>query len=299
MSYSSFMNGIISVLNTPFTASNTIDVEGLQRTVANGLEAGVSGFLVGGLASEVAVLSLEERVLILDATRDVVDGKVPLIGGAFGATKGERIEVAERLLEGGCDGIMASIPYDDPAEFEEQIQELASLDLGFLMVQDWDPKGVGIPVPVIVDLFNTIPNFTWLKIEVVPAGPKYTEVLARTDGKLKVAGGWAVMEMLDALDRGVHAFMPTAMHRIYTRIYTCYSNGERDEAGQLFREILPVLTFSNQNLETSIQFFKRLLFAQGVFETDRVRIPSARFDAEKERIADEMIERVMAIESSL
>lgn len=121
------------------------------------------------------------------------------------------------------------------------------------------------------------------------------EVLEAAAGKLHVSGGWAVMQFIEALDRGVHAFMPTGMHEIYTSIYSLYQKGRRDEAIRLFEKIVPVLAFSNQHLDISIHFFKRLLYKQGVFSTPRVREPILPFDEYHKRIADNLIDKVQQI----
>jgi 4-hydroxy-tetrahydrodipicolinate synthase len=122
------------------------------------------------------------------------------------------------------------------------------------MLQDWDFQGYGLPVPLIVRLFETVEVFRSIKIEVVPAGVKYSEVRAATGGALHIAGGWAVMQLIEALDRGVHTLMPTGMHRLYTRIYQLYASGDRQGAKSLFYQLMPVLTFSNQHLDISILF---------------------------------------------
>ena len=61
--------------------------------------------------------------------------------------------------------------------------------------------------------------------------------------------------------------MPTGMHRIYAEICRRYANGDRGAAQELFAQIQPVLAFSNQALDSSIRFFKRLLSAQGIYST--------------------------------
>jgi 4-hydroxy-tetrahydrodipicolinate synthase len=167
------------------------------------------------------------------------------------------------------------------------------------MLQDWDATGYGVPVSVIVRLFEDVEAFRCLKVEVVPAGVKYSEVIEATGGRLHVSGGWAVMQMIEALDRGVHAFMPTGMHAVYTRIFSLYHEGQRDAARALFNRLLPVLAFSNQHLDISIHFFKRLLYRQGVYATPRVREPILPFDAFHERMADELIEYVLELMQDL
>src|SRR5690606_13244997 len=106
----------------------------------------------------------------------------------------------------------------------------------------------------------------------------YSAVLDATGGRLHVSGGWAAMQMIEALDRGVHAFLPTGLHGLYTRIYALYASGDRAAARAAFDALLPILAFSNQHLDISIHFFKRLLHRQGVYATPRVRGPILPFD---------------------
>lgn len=293
------MQGIISVLNTPFAGGNTIDVTGLARNVENAIAAGISGFLVPALASEVGTLSGPERMQVVSTVIAAAAGRAPVIGGASSLVQRDRVRYARELTELGCAGVLVNMPLEDKRKYEANLQQIADTNPGFIMLQDWDPLGSGLPLDFVFHLFETIPSFEWLKIEVVPAGPKYSEVLERGEGRLKVAGGWAVMQMLDGLDRGVHAFMPTGMHWIYAAICRLYKSGDRAGAEALFAEVLPVLTFSNQNLEVSVQFFKQLLHAQGVYETAAVRIDVDPFSAADTQTAESLIQRVIALESSL
>ena len=73
----------------------------------------------------------------------------------------------------------------------------------------------------------------------------------------------------------------------------------RAGAAALFERILPILAFSNQQLDISIRFFKRLLWRQGLYPTPNVREPLEPFDSYHIRIADELIERAIVIEASL
>jgi dihydrodipicolinate synthase/N-acetylneuraminate lyase len=291
------LRGIVTVLNTPFNAADEVDAAALRRHVRVALDGGVAGFLVPGMASEVDKLTSAERDLLVDTVLDEARGKAVVIGGASAPSSAERIRLARQLVAAGCDGVLVSIPYENEEQYSRAVSEVADTSPPFLMLQDWDPRGYGVPVPTLVKLFETVEAVRAVKVEVVPAGRKYSELLAATGGRLHVSGGWAVMQIIEALDRGVHAFMPTALHSIYVRIYNLHSAGQRQAARDLFDQVLPILAFANQHLDISIHFFKRLLFAQGIYPTPAVRPPILSFDDSHTRVADELIARAMTLEA--
>lgn len=286
------LDGIVTVLNTPFDEQDAVDLSALRRNVRRAIEAGVTGFLVPAMASEVGKLTQVERVALVEAVLEESGGEVPVIGGASAGTPPERIENVRRMSSLGCDGVLVALPFESEAAYRTAVEALAREEPPFLMIQDWDFSGYGAPVRLIAELFEEIPQFRSLKVEVVPAGVKYSEVLEATGGRLHVAGGWAVGQMIEGLQRGVHAFMPTGMHEIYCEIYRRYTGGDKTGAQALFRRLLPVLAFANQHLDISIHFFKRLLHREGVYPTSRVREPILPFDEVHERIAGELIELV-------
>jgi dihydrodipicolinate synthase/N-acetylneuraminate lyase len=106
--------------------------------------------------------------------------------------------------------------------------------------------------------------------------------------------------MLDGMERGVHAFMPEgSMVAIYRRIMDRFAAGDRDGARDLFERLLPVLAFANQHIDVSIQFFKRVLVAKGIFPSGAVREPIRRLDGVQERTAAALAARVLDLERSL
>jgi 4-hydroxy-tetrahydrodipicolinate synthase len=289
------LSGIITVLNTPFTEADALDLPGLRRNVSAAIEAGVAGFLVPAMAAEVHHLSRTERRRMVETVLAEVAGRVPVFGGASAPDGDTRRQILDDLHALGCDHVLLQIPYQTDAHYRAEV--LAAAEFGFevLMLQDWDSGGGGLPLPLIVRLFEEVDSFRCLKIETVPAGVKYSAVLAATGGRLHVSGGWAVSQMLEGLARGVHAFMPTGMHAIYTAIFNHYQAGQVDAARALFYELLPVLAFANQHLDISIHFFKRLLWRQGIYATPHVREPILPFDSIHQQEADRLIERVLRL----
>lgn len=243
------LKGIVTVLNTPFTNNDTIDYAALQNNIKEALRAGVAGFLVPAMASEVYKLSEKERIQMVNAVLEAAGDIVPVIAGAgeTDITKSKRL--ISEYIELGCKNILFQIPFQNETQFRNHFNELAETGPEMIMLQDWDATGYGLPDELICDLFENVKAFRCLKVETVPAGIKYSRILELTGGRLNVSGGWAVSQMIEGLQRGVHAFMPTGMHWIYTEIYRLWKLGKETESNELFQKILPVLAFSNQHLD--------------------------------------------------
>jgi dihydrodipicolinate synthase/N-acetylneuraminate lyase len=291
--------GIITVLSTPFTNSYQVDYADLKRNVESAINAGVSGILVPAMASEVYKLSRRERQKMVTAVLEQTGKRVPVIGGAGEPDNQKRKQIVTDLIKLECKKILLQIPFKNLKQYQKEVTEIANMDVDMIMLQDWDSRGFGLPLEVIIKLFTEIDKFRCLKIEVVPAGLKYSQVLEATSGQLNVSGGWAVSQMMEALERGVHAFMPTGMYEIYTTIYSLYKKGQIESARMLFQEILPVLSFSNQHLDISVHFFKRLLFRQGIYTTPFVRDPILPFDDVHQKIADRLIDHIFRLSEKI
>ena len=108
------------------------------------------------------------------------------------------------------------------------------------------------------------------------------------------------MQMIEALDRGVDAMIPeSSMVKVYSKIFRYFVDDQRVKSLQLFRRLLPVLTFSNQDLGTSIAFFKRLLVKKGIFQNATVRNPDCALDSYQLRVADELINYYLDLEKAI
>lgn len=293
------VEGIITVLNTPFTNDNKVDLAALRRHVRMAINAGVSGFLVPAMASEVSKLSVNERLLMVEAVMQETEDKIPVFAGTGESDLRKSQKLLKDYIDLGCQNVLFQIPFENQEQFKKHFIELANLQPKVIMLQDWDPIGSGLPDELIVELFHLVEPFRCLKIETVLSGPKYSRMLELLEGRLHISGGWAVTQMIEGLRRGIHAFMPTGMHYIYTKIYEDFTIGKESEAERLFDEILPIVSFTNQQLEFSIQFFKKLLHKQNMYENDSVRWPKTQFDAIHQVIAEKFIDKIIYLEDHI
>ena len=289
------MFGMMPAMNTPFTEDDRVDLDGLQKHIDNAIEAGICGFLIPVVASEVNKLTFNERSRIIEAALEANNGRVPVIGGASALNKEDCLENVKNLLRYNLDCILANIPYKNEEQYADYVYSIAALNPPMLMIQDYDIHGAGVPEPLILRLFEEVNCFRCIKVETQPAGPKYTTLLEATKNTLHVSGGWSVTQIIDAWDRGAHAMANTGLHEIYCKVYELHKKGQRDKAIALYEKMQPILAFSNQHVDISIHFFKHLLCRQGIFKTPKVRQPIINYDKYFSRIGDEMIEKALNI----
>ena len=273
------MKGILPSLNTPFTNSDELDLDSLSRLVEHTITSGCGGMLGLAVAGEYNTLKFEEKIQFVNTVTRTNNGRIPFICSVTAADFNESIELTKIAKSFGAEGICVQLSPD--LTFSKKLlflEQLENLSPSILMIQDLDWSGDGMALEEIVKLFHSVEKFNWLKIETVHAGEKYTSVLQELEGRLKVCGGWAVTQLIDAMARSVNAFIPTGLEKVYVEIYHKYQSGNKEEARSLFEKVFPVLNFSNQNIGTSIRFFKNLRVLEGLFESNYCRDESAVFD---------------------
>ena len=256
--------------------------------------------LILAVAAETASLTLPEKRLVAQTFLAQTAGRVPVIIGCSSAEQADRVALAAMAREFGAQIMLCQAPAGLGGEaLVAQMAALTQVGPPVLMVQDLDFAGPGLPLADILLLREQLPAFQCLKIEVALPGPKYSAVLEATQGALHVSGGWAAAQMLEALHRGVHAFIPTAMDAIYVAIYRHFQAGDVAGARALHEQLTPVLAFSNQHLDTSIRFFKHLRHREGLFATPLCRAGVRPLDEHQMRELELNVERVLAMQGQL
>ena len=253
------MRGIIPSLHTPFCRDNKVDILSLQKLIDHTIVSGCAGMLVGAVAGENASLSLDEKEIIINACVQHNNNRLPLIVSCSANNQYDRITLSRAAKVAGADWILCQTPNNlNGNELTECFNEIADVGPSNLMIQDLSWTDNGMNDEDILLLFENIKKFKGLKIEVLNSGPKYSRILKATNHKLHLSGGWAIMGMIEALNRGVHAFIPSTMEVIYNQIYNLFIEKKINKARDLFSTILPILSFTHQHIDIAIKFSKML-----------------------------------------
>lgn len=294
------LRGIVASLHTPFAADGSVDLESLLRLTDHVAAAGCVGVLATAVAGEVGSLAPDERRRLLRALGKATRTRLVLVAGVSANDLATSCALAGEAAAAGAGMLLWQPPPGlDAADLEAALRALAAAGPGPIMLQDLDWHGPGIEPAVVGHLAERVPQLAAVKIETVPAGPKYSAVRAVTGDRLHLSGGWAAMQMLDGLARDLDAFAPSGLLPIYVRIFGLWSQGRRDEARALFERALPILAFSNQHIEVSIRFWKSVRHRQGLFSTDGCRPPTRPLDTVQAQQSATLGSRAIALEAEL
>lgn len=294
------MRGIIPSLHTPFCRDNKVDILSLQKLIDHTIVSGCAGMLVGAVAGENASLSLDEKETIINACVKHNNNRLPLIVSCSANNQYDRITLSRAAKVAGADWILCQTPNNlNGNELIECFNEIADAGPSNLMIQDLSWTDNGMNDEDILLLFENIKKFKGLKIEVLNSGPKYSRILKATNHKLHLSGGWAIMGMIEALNRGVHAFIPSTMEVIYNQIYNLFIEKKINKARDLFSTILPILSFTHQHIDIAIKFSKMLRVREEIFTTELCRSPISEFDIYQLEEANIHIEKVISLQNNI
>ena len=273
------MKGIIPSLNTPF----------IKHTI----NSGCGGMLGLAVAGEYQFISFSEKIEFIKIVSDINKVNLPFIVSVSNLENELSIKLSKIAKKNKALGVCIQINQNKTfSENLSLLKEIARVGPEIIMIQDLDWNSNGLSQNYILKLFDQIEKFRWLKIETTNAGPKYTKIKKITKNKLNVCGGWAVTQLIDALNRNVDAFIPTGLEFLYVKIYNLYKNGYVYDARNLFNEILPVINFSNQDIDISIKFFKKVRVQEKIFLSHYCRNKKAKFDNFQKTEAAEMLKLI-------
>jgi dihydrodipicolinate synthase/N-acetylneuraminate lyase len=292
--------GIVPILLTPFDAAGAVDVPSLHRLVDDYCRSGAVSLVTPAVASEVDKLAPDERAGQVREAVAAAAGRLPVIGGVAGADAPAAVREAEAALRAGAAGLLVRPPAGlagDTAALHAYVRAVAAAGADYLVLQDLAWDDFGLPVETILSLAGAVPALRAVKIEVVRTGYKATQVLAAAGGRLKVWSGWAMLQMLETLARGVETYNPSAYHRPFVQVCASFRAGDRAAAERQFEQVLPYLAWSRQHIDVNLHLLKRYCVRRGLFTHATLRPPAAPYDDQHERYGAALIERMLAWEA--
>jgi 4-hydroxy-tetrahydrodipicolinate synthase len=288
------LEGVYSVLPTPFQSTGDVDEESLRRVIDLFIAAGVSGVTALGVTGEVARLDDNERRRVLEVVVDQVGGRIGVVAGTTAEGTRVCIQHSRHAQQAGATAVMVSPPRMAKLNSEAVVRHYKALadavDIE-IVIQDYPPiSGFAMEPALLARMARDIPRARTIKLEDPPTPFKTSRILEAAAGTpVRIFGGLGGVFLLEELLAGATGAMTGfAFPEILVRIVSQFRAGHIDEAADTFYRAVPLMRFEFQE-GIGMAIRKEVLHRRGALASPATRPPAAALDA----TTREALDRVM------
>jgi len=295
------LEGVYSVLPTPFQSNGDVDEASLRRVVDLFIAAGVSGVTALGVTGEVARLDDVERRRVLEVVVDEVKGRIGVVAGTTAEGTRTCVAYSRQALDLGATAVMVSPPRMAKLNSDAVVRHYKSLadavDIE-IVVQDYPPiSGFAMEPWLLARIAKEIPRARTIKLEDPPTPFKTSRILSEIadrnpggDVAVRIFGGLGGVFLLEELLAGATGAMTGfAFPEILVQIVSLFRAGQVDEAAEVFYRAVPLMRFEFQE-GIGMAIRKEVLRRRGVLASAATRGPAGALDAPTR----ESLDRVLA-----
>jgi 4-hydroxy-tetrahydrodipicolinate synthase len=288
------LEGVYSVLPTPFQANGDLDEASLRRVIDLFISAGVNGVTALGVTGEVARLDDSERRRVLDVVVEHVHGRIAVVAGTSSEGTRTCIAYSRHARQVGATAVMVSPPRMPKLNAEAVVRHYKTLadavDIE-VVVQDYPPiSGFTIEPALLARIAREIPRARTIKLEDPPTPFKTSRIIeAAGETSVRIFGGLGGVFLLEELLAGATGAMTGfAFPEMLVEIVKLFRSGRVDEAADIFYRTVPLMRFEFQE-GIGMAIRKEVLHRRGALASPATRAPGAVLD----QTTREALDRVM------
>ncbi len=291
------LEGVYSVLPTPFDSRGDIDEASLRRVLDLFISAGVNGVTALGVTGEVGRLDDGERRRVLVVVVEHVNGRIGVVAGTTAEGTQTCIRYSRHAREVGATAVMVSPPRmpklnsDVVLRHYEALSEAVDMEI---VVQDYPPiSGYAMEPALLARIAKQLPRARTIKLEDPPTPFKTSRILqAAGDVEVRIFGGLGGVFLLEELLAGATGAMTGfAFPEILVEIVRLYRARQMDQAAEVFYRAVPLMRFEFQET-IGMAIRKEVLYRRGALASAATRAPAAQLDATTRAALDRVLQWV-------
>jgi 4-hydroxy-tetrahydrodipicolinate synthase len=289
------LEGVYSVLPTPFDARGEVDEGSLRRVIDLFVSAGVNGVTALGVTGEVARLDDAERRRVLEIVVEHVNGRIGVVAGTTADGTRTCINYSRYAREIGATAVMVSPPRMPKLNSEAVVRHYTALSEAVdieIVVQDYPPiSGYAMEPALLARIAQQIPRARTIKLEDPPTPYKTSRILeAAGSVEVRIFGGLGGVFLLEELMAGATGAMTGfAFPEVLVEIVRLYRAGRVDDAADVFYRAVPLMRFEFQE-GIGMAIRKEVLHRRGALASPATRPPAAPLDQTTREALDRVME---------
>lgn len=236
--------GIIPAMVTPFTEKGEVDLAGIKENVDFLIENGVSQILCLGGTGEVAALTREECIRIVETTVKATNGRIPVIAGTGAPSTMEVIGRTKEAISAGADSVLIVTPfYEIPTQdglYKHYATIAETVDIPIILYNIPPNTQVEIEPQTLLKLAD-IDNIVGLK-ESSGNVSYFAEVMRLVGEKIALFNGGDDISLPCFIlgCPGAVLALGNIAPRMLVDMYTAVQKKEIEKASNLFFQLLPI-----------------------------------------------------------
>ena len=288
--------GIYTPVITPHRGDFSIDEDGFASVIEHLIDAGVHGIVIAGTTGEYYAQSMAERKHMLSLGVEIINGRVPAIGGTGAMRTEDSIELAKAARAAGTDAILiATPPYAVPTGRENALHALAierSVDMPVLLY-NYPGRMAAEMDADFLDRIGQSPNFRAIKES--SGDINRLHLLARNYPQIGISCGMDD-QALEFFAWGARSWVCAASNfaaKAHIALWqACVVEGDFTKGRAIMTAMLPLMTVLEQGGKF-IQAVKYGVARKGL-PAGPPRLPLKPLNKDEKRELDQVIDRMNA-----
>lgn len=292
--------GVFPAVTTQVRENLSIDLSDTQRVVDDLIKDGVTGIIALGTVGENNSLQYEEKLSVLSAIVEVVDGRVPVITGVSEYDARRAIRYTQAAEKAGVDGLMLLPPMvyvPKPAELAEHFRAVAvSTALPIMLYSNPPAYRTTIGVEVLEALVD-VANIVAIK-ESAPDTRRFTDLRNAFGDRFVLFAGLddVALEGLYLGAQGWVSGLTNAFPQESVELVAAFDRGDHAKAMEIYRWFMPLL-----HLDAEHDLVQSIKLAEQVMGRGSERVLPPRLPLTGDRRAEviAMVEKAAATRPAL
>ena len=240
-----YFGRLLTAMVTPFNEDGSVNCEAAADFAEWLLANGSDGLVVEGSTGEAATMFMDEKIEVLKAVVERVNGRAPVIVGAGTNCTASTIELINAVEACGVDGLLVVGPYYNKPTQEGYYQHFAavakSTTLPIIVYNVPGRTGSNIEPKTIARLAAEFPNIVAVKeaagnvaqtAELFRVLPENVTIYSGDDG--------LILPFMSVGARGVISVFGNIGGQMLQDVMQLYSEGKVAEAAELNKKLVPL-----------------------------------------------------------
>lgn len=292
--------GVFPAVTTQVREDFSIDLAETQRVVDDLIRDGVTGVIALGTVGENNSLTFEEKVKVLAAIVEVIDGRVPAITGVSEYDTRRALAYAQAAEKAGADGLMLLPPMvyvPKPHELAAHFKGVASGTALPIMLYNNPPAYRTMIDIEVLEMLVDVPNIVAVK-ESSPDTRRFTDFRNAFGDRFVLFAGLddVALEGLYLGAQGWVSGLTNAFPRESVELVRAFQRGDHATALDIYRWFMPLL-----HLDAEHDLVQSIKLAEQVMGRGSERVLPPRYPLEGARREEviAMVEKAAATRPTL